>query len=107
MVSGSLIYQTHAPAHTSMSLGQGQSCVYLNCTALGADLALGALASPLHELNRNCLGSCANLTALCAEWSASMPITDRDRLAAENKVANPIEGLPKAIHARYDRGCRG
>ena len=32
-----------------------------------------------------------------------MPITDRDRLAAETKLQTQLKGLPKAIHARYDR----
>ncbi len=32
-----------------------------------------------------------------------MPITDSDRLAAETKLQTELKGLPKAIHARYDR----
>jgi hypothetical protein len=32
-----------------------------------------------------------------------MPITDSDRLAAETKLQTQSKGLPKAIHARYDR----
>ena len=32
-----------------------------------------------------------------------MPINDSDRLAAETKLQTELKGLPKAIHARYDR----
>ena len=32
-----------------------------------------------------------------------MPINDSDRLAAETKLQTQLKGLPKAIHARYDR----
>ena len=32
-----------------------------------------------------------------------MPITDSDRLAAETKLQTELKGVPKAIHARYDR----
>ena len=32
-----------------------------------------------------------------------MPINDSDRLAAETKLQTQLKGVPKAIHARYDR----
>jgi hypothetical protein len=32
-----------------------------------------------------------------------MPINDSDRLAAETKLLTQLKGVPKAIHARYDR----
>ncbi len=32
-----------------------------------------------------------------------MPINDSDRLAAETKLQTELKGVPKAIHARYDR----
>jgi len=32
-----------------------------------------------------------------------MPINDSDRLAAETKLQTQLNGVPKAIHARYDR----
>ena len=32
-----------------------------------------------------------------------MPITDSDRLAAETTLQTQLKGVPKAIHARYDR----
>ena len=32
-----------------------------------------------------------------------MPINDSDRLAAETTLQTELKGLPKAIHARYDR----
>jgi hypothetical protein len=32
-----------------------------------------------------------------------MPINDSDRLAAETTLQTQLKGVPKAIHARYDR----
>ncbi len=32
-----------------------------------------------------------------------MPINDSDRLAAETTLLTQLKGVPKAIHARYDR----